>query len=270
MAKKLIYDLSKLDDDTRLQIMLGSWGKGFFFDWFTRFPTRLGGISQDAKTIKGEVLGFLTLVAYFSAAKESGVNLCPLHELAGCAEDCLKEAGRGKFATVKMSRLQRTLFMLQYPEEFKKLLYKEIRRLERAAKRKNLVPAVRINGTSDIYWENKLPELFTDFSHIQFYDYTKVPNRKVPKNYHLTFSYSGVPEYQKVVRKALKNNLNMAVVFDSIKNIPKIFMGRQVVSGDESDLRFKDPDNSIVALYAKGSAVNNTEGFVVRPNGTLN
>ena len=47
MSKKLIYDLSKLDDDTRLQIMLGSWGKGFFFDWFTRFPTRIGGISQD-------------------------------------------------------------------------------------------------------------------------------------------------------------------------------------------------------------------------------
>jgi len=270
MAKKLIYDLSKLDDDTRLQIMLGSWGKGFFFDWFTRLPTRLGGISQDAKTVKGEEKGVLTLIGYNTPAKKSGVDVCPLHEIAGCAKACLDNAGRGKFATVQMSRLQRTLFMLQYPEEFKKLLYKEIRRLERAAKRKNLIPAVRINGTSDVYWENKLPELFTDFPHIQFYDYTKAPNRKVPEKYHLTFSYSGVLGYQKVVRKALKNNFNMAVVFDSIKNIPKIFMGRQVVSGDESDLRFKDPDNSIVALYAKGSAVNNTEGFVVRPNRTLN
>jgi len=47
-------------------------------------------------------------------------------------------------------------------------------------------------------------------------------------------------------------------------------MGKRVVSGDESDLRFKDPANSVVALYAKGSAVNNTNGFVVRPNGTSN
>ena len=92
----------------------------------------------------------------------------------------------------------------------------------------------------------------------------------MPKNYHLTFSYSGVPEYQKVVRKALKNNFNMAVVFDKKENIPKTFMGKRVVSGDESDLRFKDPANSVVALYAKGSAINNTNGFVVRPNGTSN
>jgi hypothetical protein len=270
MSKKLIYDLSKLDDDTRLQIMLGSWGKGFFFDWFTRFPTRLGGISQDAKTVKGEEKGVLTLIAYLSAAKESGVNLCPFHEIAKCANACLKSAGRGKFPTVQMSRLQRTLFMLQYPEEFKKLTYKEIRRLERAAKRKNLIPAVRLNGTSDIYWENELPELFTDFPHIQFYDYTKAPNRKVPEKYHLTFSYSGVLGYQKVVRKALKNNFNMAVVFDSIKNIPKTFMGKQVVSGDDSDIRFMDPPNSVIALKAKGSAIYDKTGFVVRPNRTLN
>ena len=270
MAKKLIYDLSKLDDDTRYQIMLGSWGKGLFFDWFTRFPTRLGGISQDAKTVKGEVKGVLTLINYNAPAKKSGVNVCPLHKIAGCAKACLDDAGRGKFASVQMSRLQRTLFMLQYPEEFKKLLYKEIRRLERAAKRKNLMPAVRLNGTSDIYWENELPELFTDFPHMQFYDYTKAPNRKVPEKYHLTFSYSGVPEYQKVVRKALKNNFNMAVVFDSTKNIPKTFMGRQVVSGDDSDIRFMDPPNSVIALKAKGSAIYDKTGFVVRPNRTLN
>ena len=61
--------------------------------------------------------------------------------------------------------------------------------------KQNLIPVFRLNGTSDIRWENQtvmghnnVMDMFPD---VQFYDYTKIPNRyNVPSNYHLTFSRS--------------------------------------------------------------------------------
>ena len=40
-----------------------------------------------------------------------------------------------------------------------------------------------------------------------------------------------------------------------------------VFNGDESDLRFLDPKNSIIGLYAKGKAKKDTSGFVQYPIG---
>jgi hypothetical protein len=55
----------------------------------------------------------------------------------------------------------------------------------------------------------------------------------------------------------------MAVVFRDKNNIPKEFLGRKVIDGDADDLRFLDPDNVVVALYAKGKAKKDTTGFVI-------
>ena len=73
------------------------------------------------------------------------------------------------------------------------LLVKEIGKAIRLARKNDLVPVFRLNGTSDIRWESiaidgaaSIMALFPD---VQFYDYTKLPNRKnVPANYALTFS----------------------------------------------------------------------------------
>ena len=46
-------------------------------------------------------------------------------------------------------------------------------------------------------------------------------------------------------------------------NLPETYKGFKVVNGDESDLRFLDPRNSIVGLKAKGKAKKDTTGFVV-------
>jgi hypothetical protein len=40
-----------------------------------------------------------------------------------------------------------------------------------------------------------------------------------------------------------------------------------VFNGDDSDLRFLDPKNSIIGLYAKGKAKKDTSGFVKYPFG---
>jgi hypothetical protein len=53
----------------------------------------------------------------------------------------------------------------------------------------------------------------------------------------------------------------MAVVFKG--KLPKTFLGRPVINGDENDLRFMDEKYVIVGLKAKGKAKSDNSGFVV-------
>jgi hypothetical protein len=130
---------------------------------------------------------------------------------------------------------------------------------------------VRLNGTSDIRWENidyeyngKIANVFSHFPDIQFYDYTKIANRKdIPANYDLTFSYSGTSAFLPFVMQAKQNGMRIAAVFRKIEDIPETFLGMNVVSGDNSDIRHLDEKNVIVALYAKGKAKQDNTGFVV-------
>jgi hypothetical protein len=54
---------------------------------------------------------------------------------------------------------------------------------------------------------------------------------------------------------------NIAVVFNG--DMPIHFKGREVVNGDETDLRFLDKQNVIVGLKAKGKARKDMSGFVI-------
>jgi hypothetical protein len=47
--------------------------------------------------------------------------------------------------------------------------------------------------------------------------------------------------------------------------MPETYMGRTVFNGEDSDLRFLDPKNVVVGLYAKGKAKKDTSGFVKFP-----
>ena len=105
-----------------------------------------------------------------------------------CWMYCLDESGRGVFDNVQEARQKRAALFLKDRPAYKAKLVKEIKALERKAKRENKRAAVRLNGTSDLRWERIFPELFGMFPDVQFYDYTKVPERVTPDNYHLTFS----------------------------------------------------------------------------------
>jgi hypothetical protein len=74
-------------------------------------------------------------------------------------------------------------------------------------------------------------------------------------------SYSGANA--KYATKSLKTEHNLAVVFRDKASIPAFWNGRAVVDGDRDDLRFIDPKNVVVALYAKGDAKKDNSGFVV-------
>lgn len=157
-------------------------------------------------------------------------------------------------------------------------LVKDIKALDRKAKRNSLVPVVRLNGTSDLAWEKfsvtvdgvKYRNLMLAFPHIQFYDYTKIASRKAAAklpNYHLTFSLSENNDSDS--RKALGNGMNVAMVVKMKRKDlkPSTVNGIPVIDGDKHDLRFVDPKGGhIVMLRAKARANNDTSGFVRNMN----
>jgi hypothetical protein len=230
-------------------------------------------ISADAKTSKGEKLGFLTGILYLAPYKTISIyNTCAMAEIAGCDNACLYTAGRGAYSSVQNARINKTNWFYQDRESFINQLIKNIYSLIYKANKLKLIPLIRLNGTSDIKWENigfdyqgkHYTNIMELFPNIQFYDYTKIINRdNIPHNYDLTFSYSGKPEFIKYVNKAIQKNMRIAVVFKDKNNLPNEFMGLSVVNGDNSDIRHLDNQGVIVALYAKGKAKKDNTGFVV-------
>jgi hypothetical protein len=265
----LAFDISGLAIDIQLQILGSEANRSLF----ARLPEKLLGIDTNAKTIKGEKYGIKTAILYLMPAKQGGTQLCPMAAIAGCEKACLFTAGRGAMNSVMLSRLRKTLYFNQYRELFMHQLQNELIRERAKAKRKGYKLIVRLNGTSDIRWENIAVSGYANIMQalpdITYYDYTKLANRKVPANYDLTFSYSGVPDYAPYVAKAVANGERIAVVFRNRAIVEAMlangesFLGLPVVDGDNTDIRHLDPKGAVVALYAKGKARKDQSGFVV-------
>ena len=224
---------------------------------------KLLNIDNNAKTVKGQKYGFMTAILYLAPSNQSGFNVCP-QASKGCKKACLYSAGHGAYDNVKQGRINKTLWYIQERKTFLDKLRKEINAFIKKAKSKGLVPCIRLNGTSDISWENT--GLIDEFKSIQWYDYTKVYKRALkfvngtlPKNYHITYSLN--EDNKKQAFDILKKGGNISVVFR--KSLPKKFMNYKVVNADINDLRFLDPINSIAGLVAKGKAKNDFSGFVL-------
>ena len=219
----------------------------------------------NAKTTKGEKLGYLTGILYLSPSDiVEGVQLCPFAS-KGCREACLYSAGRGKFSNVQQARKRKTMLYRDNLEAFMRSIVKDVIRVVRKAKRDGKIAAIRLNGTSDIRYEDivdsKGQNIFEMFKDVIFYDYSKSVKRvlkvNIP-NYHLTFSASEVTS-EILIKKIVNKGKNVAVVF---RDIPSTFIGETVINGDETDLRFLDKSGVIVGLLAKGDAKKDNTGFV--------
>lgn len=226
------------------------------------------------KTQKGEKIGIKTLIMYLSPYKDNskGKNLCPKAS-EGCSKACLFNSGNARFFQVQAGRRNKTEWFLSDRDSFMLKLVSEI---ETAIKKysKDWVLAVRLNGTSDIPYENIMVKdgknIFQLFPKVKFYDYTKIANRfnkVLPKNYSLTFSRSETNESKAI--ELLSNGVNVAVVF---QNKPKSYKGYKVIDGDLSDVRFKDKKGVIIGLTFKNATGNGAKelndfakvsGFVV-------
>ena len=219
---------------------------------------------QNAKTSKGEKLNYLTGILYLAPADTiKGLNLCKFAS-KGCKSACLYSAGRGKFKSIQAARISKTELFRDKLGYFMECLINNIQKLKKRADKLGMIPVVRLNGTSDISWENIRNSLgqsiFDLFPEIQFYDYTKNFNRfkfNLPTNYHLTFSAS--ESNGNATLKLIDKKVNIAVVF---RSLPVKYLGVKVVSGDDTDLRFLDGKGVIVGLTAKGQAKKDCSGFV--------
>ncbi len=223
--------------------------------------------TQNYKTTKGEKLGIMTGILYLAPAKISGYEVCPRRS-EGCTKSCLYSAGRGAFNTVQKSRVAKTKMFFEQRDAFMDQLRKDIKSLVNKASKQNMVPAIRLNGTSDIEWTRL--GIIDEFPDVQFYDYTKVLNRVTkerPSNYHITFSKNESNEVECLA--AIKAGVNVAVVFDTKKgeDLPKTWNGAPVYDGDDTDVRFLDPKGGyVIGLRAKGKARKDQTGFVVKIN----
>lgn len=234
------------------------------------------------KTEKSIGLGYLTAIMHFAPANLSGYEVCS-GRTRGCTAVCLNSAGHGgigaqfdargnltKANGVQVARIWRTRFYHEQPAAFWAQLRRELEAHVRKATRMGLQPAARLNGTSDIAWEDvTVPgtdgNIFALFPQIKFYDYTKITARMskaLPANYSLTFSRAETLKSKIDTMQVLQSGGNVSAVFG--KELPAEWNGYRVVDGVSHDLRFLDDRNVIVGLVAKGKArQDKASGFVL-------
>lgn len=144
----------------------------------------LGGVNISAKMIKNQkVSGNMTYVIYLAPANESGYNVCP-NSTPECRLGCLSTSGRAGMELLsgsnrtKNSRINKTKLFHEHNEFFMQWLIADLRAKQAKAKVKGLDFSVRLNGTSDIDWQNNYyngKNIFEHFPEVTFYDYTKKP-----------------------------------------------------------------------------------------------
>ena len=180
-------------------------------------------------------------------------RICAMQDIADCKGPCLSDSGFAKvYESVNQARMAKTNLYLNERKKFIELLKYELTNFERLCLKQSVTPYVRLNVISDIQYELKangcIPQ---SFPNIKFFDYTKIAKRlgKTPDNYELMFSFSKAPEYRSSVLKALKTNVPISVVF--FGGMPKRFLNREVVNGDESDIVNLGYKNKIVGLKYK-------------------
>jgi len=230
-------------------------------------------LGQSYKTMAGDTLKVETRIAYLSPATESGVNKCHASTPA-CAAACLgHSSGQLVFATSKHARICKAIWHTIDPIGFADRLDREISALVRRTSKDGTTPAVRVDGSSEI-WAETLKcsdglRLVDKHPSVEFYDYGKAnpkTRRRMARNQHLTFSVSDLPASLQVAKSYLRNGGNAAIVLRTPEDVQAAIAtgidGFPVIDGDLTDARFKDAPGHFVALYSKGAAKTDDTGFV--------
>lgn len=207
-------------------------------------------LSVNPKTEKSKIQ---TYILHLAPDKTSGVNVCP--GAGNCRKICLHFAGNPVYMNNKQAaRIRRTLAYAADPKRFVRLIICAI--LGKTLAHPGETIAVRLNGTSDIPWENidvpiwaefatfcrrkygvDLPlgtrNIFEIFNQISinggplvvFYDYTKIKRNWAEckrLGYHLTFSFDGWSNQSNlaICRDALRHGVNIAAAFNLKKRQP--------------------------------------------------
>ena len=216
---------------------------------------------NNAKTVKGEKSGILTSIWYGAPNTTSGYDACP-NSSPGCRDVCLFYSGFGAMRRTQNARIRKTKLFFENRRDFHNLLAGDISSFVLFSKKMNMQPCFRLDGTTDLGLGKQYAKKYTD---LQFYDYTKSFNRimgNFVSNWHLTYSLSENTTKEQL-EILLASTHNIAIPFRTAPPPGSVLWGRRVVSGDEDDLRFTDPDSCIVSLLAKGPAKRRGGAFVL-------
>jgi len=201
-------------------------------------------LSTNPKTEKSAVQ---TYILHLAPHNISGVNVCP--GAGNCKKICLHFAGNPVYMTNKQTaRIRRTLAFAADKQRFARLIVCSI--LDKMNKNPGEPIAIRLNGTSDIAWENVDFDISPEFStfcrvkfghslpigkrnifeifnclraesglNVIFYDYTKIKRNWAEcqrLGYHLTFSYDGADNKAnlKLACEAISKGVNIAAAFN--------------------------------------------------------
>jgi len=221
-----------------------------------KLPADLSAISRDHKITYRDILStnpktekskVQTYILHLAPHNLSGVNVCP--GAGNCKKVCLHFAGNPVYMQGKQSaRIRRTLAYVADPQRFARLIVCAI--LSKLAKNPGEPIAIRLNGTSDIQWENVDFFITPDFAqfcrvkfgavlpigkrnifevfnfmrantgeNVTFYDYTKIRRNWAEckrLGYHLTFSFDGWENQNniKLCLQALRHGVNVAAAFN--------------------------------------------------------
>ena len=209
-------------------------------------------VNSSQKIEKGKKENFDTLVLYLAAGKNAGVEVCKFAS-TGCRLACLVASGhalieeRAGKNTIAVSRIVKTWLSVYRKDIAEAVLIQEIESAKKRAEKKRKRFSVRLNGTSDLEFYN----VINAFPEVQFYDYTKDPERFELPNYHLTFSYADTSKARvKHYKQALKRGQSIAFPiiasdFDEACALPDCY------SMDTTDLRFLDNAGKYGILKAK-------------------
>jgi hypothetical protein len=231
-------------------------------------------LSTNPKTEKSEVQ---TYILHLAPADTSGFNVCP--NAKNCKAICLNFAGNPVYMEAKQAaRIRRTQAFYVNSDRFMQTLVAAI--AYNINRQPNTEPiAIRLNGTSDICWEN-IPftvdreferllhvkfglqgrfhglwkSIFHFFNYAQkvmgrrlvwFYDYTKLSRdweHCQTIGYHLTFSFDGWDNQTnlRLAKRAIEAGVNIAAAF----NIKKGHNLPTVVDFMGRDLLIYDGDSS--------------------------
>jgi hypothetical protein len=234
--------------------------------------------SDSAHEEKADVQGLSLLpsTSFREAAGGTARNAC-VGASPACIASCLVYSGHNMIDQYNvLVKAARSKALVHEPKAFVRILSEAV---ARHAKIKTAQPYVRLNVFSDLPWELICPELFDAYPKLGFYDYTKVENRETRPNYDLTFSFSGVNHAQ--VGHELSRGRRIAVVFIPPARVPSKGRARgeglpkkldsrmfgvdlgmvDVVDGDVSDVRPRDPGGVIVGLRWKVPMGRQAEAF---------
>jgi hypothetical protein len=250
----------------------------------------------NAKAAVGQGLGYLNAIHYMDPHNMSGgATVCPW--AARCAKPCLTWSGQGHLPNVRLGRRRRALLFkgemageLSGPVAYAAMHRVAIdghgsrvsRHLIAVARNFGLIPALRLNGTSDIPWEKPAFNVFQPYPKLVKYDYTKGWERVLDwlrgrpgslghgfrsfgrgdfsdvENYHLTMSFGGVldskPHASETYQEILALGGNIAAVWETEEKMAK------AIAEGVNELRINDAAGNTVKAIDLGRRVQVIDG----------